>query len=103
MLLRKEGFKTFTSDALERVLQNSTYNQLWYIHNYPHAIKFSCHRSAGLISLYQARGLELKVKISTYPMPILVFGILVIFQKRKTLKDIGYILTGLGFLFLGIH
>jgi phosphate:Na+ symporter len=48
-------------------------------------------------------GFGLKVKISAYAMPMLVFGIILIFQKSKTLKGIGYILTGLGFLFLGIH
>ena len=36
-------------------------------------------------------------------MPMLVFGVILIFQKSKSLKGIGYILTGLGFLFLGIH
>jgi len=36
-------------------------------------------------------------------MPMLVFGIILVFQKSKSLKGIGYILAGLGFLFLGIH
>jgi phosphate:Na+ symporter len=36
-------------------------------------------------------------------MPMLVFGVIFIFQKSKSLKGIGYILAGLGFLFLGIH
>ncbi len=36
-------------------------------------------------------------------MPMLVFGIILIFQRAKTLNGIGYILAGLGFLFLGIH
>ena len=36
-------------------------------------------------------------------MPMLVFGVLLIFQKSKALNGIGYILAGLGFLFLGIH
>jgi len=48
-------------------------------------------------------GFGLKVKISAYAMPMLVFGIILIFQKTKSLKGIGYILAGLGFLFLGIH
>jgi len=33
----------------------------------------------------------------------LVFGIVLVFQKSKHLKGFGYILAGLGFLFLGIH
>jgi phosphate:Na+ symporter len=48
-------------------------------------------------------GFGLKVNLSAYAMPMLVFGILLIFQKPKNLKGAGYILTGLGFLFLGIH
>jgi len=48
-------------------------------------------------------GFGLKVKISAYAMPMLVFGVVLIFQKSKSLKGVGYILAGLGFLFLGIH
>ncbi|MBT8348257.1 MAG: Na/Pi cotransporter family protein, partial [Sulfurovum sp.] len=48
-------------------------------------------------------GLGLKVKISAYAMPMLVFGVILIFQKSKSLKGLGYVLAGLGFLFLGIH
>jgi phosphate:Na+ symporter len=77
--------------------------------------------SAGLLGLYEGVGIifganlgtttgawlvagfGLKVKISAYAMPMLVFGVLLVFQKSNTLKGIGYILTGLGFLFLGIH
>ena len=44
----------------------------------------------------------LKVKLSAYAMPMLVFGIVLVFQKSKNLKGIGYVLAGLGFLFLGI-
>ncbi len=36
-------------------------------------------------------------------MPMLVFGCVMYFQKSPTLKGIGFILAGLGFLFLGIH
>ena len=45
----------------------------------------------------------LKVKISAYAMPMLVFGIVLSFQKSKYLKGAGAVLAGLGFLFLGIH
>ena len=48
-------------------------------------------------------GLGLKVKISAYAMPMLVFGIILVFQSNRSLKGIGYVLAGLGFLFLGIH
>ena len=36
-------------------------------------------------------------------MPMLVFGIILVFQKSRTLKGLGNVLSGLGFLFLGIH
>jgi len=48
-------------------------------------------------------GFGLKVNIASYAMPMLVFGILLAFQKNKTLKGLGAILAGMGFLFLGIH
>ena len=48
-------------------------------------------------------GFGLKVKIAAYAMPMIVFGVILVFQKAKNLKGVGYILTGLGFLFLGIH
>jgi len=48
-------------------------------------------------------GFGIKVKISAYAMPMLAFGIILIFQQSKNLKGAGYILAGLGFLFLGIH
>jgi len=32
-----------------------------------------------------------------------VFGIILVFQKNRTMQGVGYILAGLGFLFLGIH
>ena len=48
-------------------------------------------------------GFGVKVNISAYAMPMLVFGVLLVLQKSNHLKGIGYILTGIGFLFLGIH
>ena len=47
-------------------------------------------------------GLGLKISIATYALPMLVFGMLFIFQENKRLKGIGYALAGLGFSFLGI-
>ena len=47
-------------------------------------------------------GLGLKINIATYALPMLVFGMLFIFQESKRLKGIGYALAGLGFSFLGI-
>ena len=36
-------------------------------------------------------------------MPMLVFGIILVFQRSRNLKGFGHLLAGLGFLFLGIH
>ena len=48
-------------------------------------------------------GFGLKVDIAAYAMPLLAFGVILIFQSSSVLKGIGYILAGIGFLFLGIH
>ncbi|OOV88219.1 Na/Pi cotransporter family protein [Oceanospirillum linum] len=132
MLSLEEGFKAFTGGLLEKLLKRTT-NKLWKSLSFGvisttlmqssslvSVITIS-FLSAGLISLtagvgiifganlgtttgaWLVAGLGLKVKISAYAMPMLVFGILLIFQKSKELKGIGYVLAGLGFLFLGIH
>ncbi|MCU7890521.1 MAG: Na/Pi symporter [Candidatus Thiodiazotropha sp. (ex Ustalcina ferruginea)] len=132
MLSLEEGFKAFTGGTLERILRNST-NRYWKSLSFGivsttvmqssslvSVITIS-FLSAGLISLaagigiifganigtttgaWLIAGLGLKVKISAYAMPMLVFGIILVFQKSNTYKGFGYILAGLGFLFLGIH
>ncbi|MEJ2609678.1 MAG: Na/Pi symporter [Candidatus Thiodiazotropha sp.] len=132
MLSLEEGFKAFTGGILETLLRNST-NRYWKSLSFGilsttvmqssslvSVITIS-FLSAGLISLtagigivfganigtttgaWLIAGLGLKVKISAYAMPMLVFGIIMIFQKSNSLKGLGYILAGLGFLFLGIH
>ncbi|MCU7873237.1 MAG: Na/Pi symporter [Candidatus Thiodiazotropha sp. (ex Lucinoma borealis)] len=132
MLALEEGFKAFTGGTLERILRNST-NRYWKSLSFGivsttvmqssslvSVITIS-FLSAGLISLaagigiifganigtttgaWLIAGLGLKVKISAYAMPMLVFGIILVFQKSNTYKGFGYILAGLGFLFLGIH
>jgi phosphate:Na+ symporter len=132
MLSLEEGFRAFTGGILERFLKRSTAS-LWKSLNFGiisttlmqssslvSVITIS-FLSAGLITLaagigiifganigtttgaWLVAGLGLKVKISAYAMPMLVFGVILLFQKSNTLKGIGYILAGLGFLFLGIH
>lgn len=54
-------------------------------------------------SVADCAGFGLKVDIDAYAMPLLAFGVILIFQSSKSLKGIGYILAGMGFLFLGIH
>jgi len=132
MLFLEEGFKAFTGGLLEQLLKKTT-NKLWKSLSFGivsttlmqssslvSVITIS-FLSAGLISLaagigiifganlgtttgaWLIAGFGLKVKISAYAMPMLVFGIILVFQKSTHLKGIGYILAGLGFLFLGIH
>ncbi len=132
MIALEEGFKAFSGGTLERVLQKSTSNlgkstlfgfvatALMQSSSLVSVLTIS-FLGAGLIQLVQGIGIiyganigtttgawlmagfGLKVKISAYAMPMLVFGVILIFQKSKSLKGLGYILTGLGFLFLGIH
>ncbi|MCK5110470.1 MAG: Na/Pi cotransporter family protein [Arcobacteraceae bacterium] len=132
MLFLEEGFKAFSGGTLERILQKST-NKLYKSIGFGVITTTVMQSSslvsvltisflgAGLIGLAQGIGIifganigtttgawlvagfGLKVKISAYAMPMLVFGVILIFQKSKSLKGMGYILAGLGFLFLGIH
>jgi phosphate:Na+ symporter len=132
MLSLESGFKVFTGGTLDRLLKKTT-DKRWkslafgvvstsimQSSSLISVITIS-FLSAGLLGLSEGVGIifganlgtttgawlvagfGLKVKISAYAMPVLVFGTLLIFQKSNTLKGIGYILAGLGFLFLGIH
>ena len=132
MLALEEGFKSFTGGVLERILRKTTdgpwksltfgvvSTSVMQSSSLVSVITIS-FLSAGLIGLaagigiifganlgtttgaWLIAGLGMKVKISAYAMPMLVFGIILIFQKSRTMNGIGYILAGLGFLFLGIH
>lgn len=132
MFSLEEGFNAFTGGTLERILRKST-NRMWKSLSFGFtactimqssslvSVITISFLSAGLIGLVEGMGIifganvgtttgawliagfGLKVKISAYAMPMLAFGVVLIFQKSKSLKGIGYILAGLGFLFLGIH
>jgi phosphate:Na+ symporter len=132
MLALEEGFKSFTGGLLERLLKKTT-DSLWKSLSFGVVSTSLMQSSslvsvitisflgAGLISLaagigivfganlgtttgaWLIAGFGLKVKISAYAMPMLVFGVILVFQRSRTLKGVGYILAGLGFLFLGIH
>lgn len=132
MVFLEQGFKSFTGGVLESILKTSTdtlpkslmfgvvSTTLMQSSSLVSVITIS-FLSAGLIELiagigiifganlgtttgaWLIAGLGLKVKISAYAMPMLVFGILFVFQKSRYMKGVGYILAGLGFLFLGIH
>ncbi len=132
MLSLENGFKVFTGGTLDRILKKST-DKRWKSLTFGvistsimqssslvSVITIS-FLSAGLLGLSEGIGIifganlgtttgawlvagfGLKVNISAYAMPMLVFGTLLIFQKSNTMKGIGYVLAGLGFLFLGIH
>ena len=132
MLSLENGFRVFTGGTLEKILARFT-DRRWKSIGFGMistsimqssslvSVITISFLSAGLISLYAGVGIifganlgtttgawlvagfGLKVKIATYAMPVLVIGTLLIFQKSKTLKGIGYVLAGIGFLFLGIH
>ncbi len=132
MLSLEQGFNGFTGGTLENILQVST-DKLWKSLGFGlistslmqssslvTVITIS-FLSVGILDLaagigiifganlgtttgaWLIAGFGLKVKISVYAMPMLVFGILMIFQKNKSIQSLGSILAGLGFLFLGIH
>ena len=132
MLSLEEGFKTFTAGTLEKILRAST-DKMWKSMTFGvlattvmqssslvSVITIS-FLSAGLLDLasgigivfganlgtttgaWLVAGFGLKVKLSSYAMPLLVFGIILVFQQAKSLKGAGYVLAGIGFLFLGIH
>ena len=132
MLFLEEGFKAFTGGLLEKLLQKTT-DKTWkslcfgivsttimQSSSLVSVITIS-FISAGLVTLVAGIGIifganigtttgawlvaafGLKVKISAYAMPMLVFGIVLSFQKSRYLKGAGAVLAGLGFLFLGIH
>jgi phosphate:Na+ symporter len=132
MLALEDGFQQLSGGMLERFLRTST-NRLWKSFNFGLitttlmqssslvSILTISFLSAGLIELaggigiifganigtttgaWLLAGFGLKVKLSAYSMPMLIFGIIFIFQKSKVLKAIGWVLAGVGFLFLGIH
>ncbi len=132
MLSLEEGFKAFTGATLESLLRRTT-DRLWKSLGFGlvattlmqssslvSVITIS-FLSAGLLGLAEGVGIifganlgtttgawliagfGLKVKIAEYAMPMLVFGVILLFQKARAAKGLGYILAGLGFLFLGIH
>ena len=132
MLSLERGFKSFTGGILDKILKKSTdklYKSIGFGIISTSIMQSSSLVSvltisflgAGLIGLSQAIGIVfganlgtttgawlvagygLKVDIAAYAMPMLVFGIIFVFQKSTSLKGVGYILSGLGFLFLGIH
>ncbi|MDX2507389.1 MAG: Na/Pi symporter [Gammaproteobacteria bacterium] len=132
MIALEEGFRAFTGGVLEQLLRRTTSSTsqslvfgfisttIMQSSSLVSVITIS-FLSAGLITLaagigiifganlgtttgaWLVAGFGLKVNISAYAMPMLVFGVILLFQPSKQVKGFGYILSGLGFLFLGIH
>jgi phosphate:Na+ symporter len=132
MIMLEDGFKLFGGGTLERLLEQATGSiarsmlfgivstTLLQSSSLVSVITIS-FLSAGLISLiggvgiifganigtttgaWLVAGLGLKVNIAAYAMPMIALSVILVFQKPKPLRGIGYALGGLGFLFLGIH
>ncbi len=126
------GFKTFTGGPLENALRRST-SRLWKAIGFGIATTTVMQSStlislltisfvsAEMITLaggigiimganlgtttgaWLIAGFGLRVDIAAYAMPMLVFGVILLFNQGRTLKGLGYLLLGLAFLFLGIH
>lgn len=131
MLFMEDGFRLFTGGTLSQILKKTTgtlprsifsgfvATAIVQSSSLTSVIAIS-FVTAELINLSQAIGIifganigttatawivaafGMKIKISAYAMPILVFGVLFTFLKNQTLRGIGNILLGLGFIFLGI-
>lgn len=132
MMMLEDGFKLFGGGFLERTLSQATRSTpralafgvvsttLLQSSSLVSVITIS-FLSAGLLSLiggvgiifganigtttgaWLVAGLGLKVNIAAYAMPMIAISILLVFQKSKVYRGIGYAIGGLGFLFLGIH
>lgn len=132
MLALEQGFRSFTGGVLERILRTIT-DRLWKRFGFGVLVTVLVQSSslvsvltisflsAGLLDLAAGIGIifganlgtttgvwlvaayGVKVNISAYAMPMLVFGVLLVLQKPPHVKGLGYILSGVGFLFLGIH
>ena len=132
MLMLEDGFKLFSGGFLEQILARATGSvpksllfgivstTLMQSSSLVSVITIS-FLSAGLLTLlagvgiifganigtttgaWLVAGFGLKVKISAYAMPLLAIGVVLVFQKSKYARGAGFVLAGLGFLFLGIH
>ena len=131
VLCMEQGFKAYSGGALQRILGACT-DRLWkslafgvvsttlvQSSSLVSVVTIS-FLSAELIGLRQGIGIifgsnlgtttgawliagfGLKVKLSAYALPMLVFGVLLLVQASRRLKGIGWVLMGVGFLFLGI-
>jgi len=132
MIMLEEGFSLLSGGLLERTLERSTRTlprSILFGFVTTTVMQSSAlvsvvtisFLSAGLLSLvagvgivfganigsttgaWLVAGLGLKVNIASFAMPMLALSIVLVFQKRKPVRGGGYVLGGIGFLFLGIH
>ncbi|AXX87254.1 sodium:phosphate symporter [Malaciobacter marinus] len=131
MYFMENGFKLFSGGALENILKRFTSNLFKAITTGFLATSIVqssslitviviSFLSVELLTLAQGIGIVfgsnlgstttawivssvgLKIKISAYAMPMLIFGVVLRFFKNNTYKGLGNVLLGLGFIFLGI-
>jgi len=131
MLCMEQGFKAYNGGSLQRLLSACT-DRLWkslafgifattamQSSSLVSVITIS-FLSAELIGLREGIGIifganlgtttgawliagyGLKVNLAAYALPMLVFGVMMLMQTSKNLKGAGWVLMGMGFLFLGI-
>lgn len=127
----EDGFKLFSGGALEMVLEKFTSTTPRAIgtgflatavvqSSSLVSVIIISFLSAELIGLTQAVGVVfgsnigttatawlvssfgLKIKISAYALPMLIFGVIMQFSRQNSYKGLGSVLIGLGFIFLGI-
>ena len=127
----ENGFKLFSGGALETVLERftgTTPRAIFTGFLSTSVVQSSSlvsviiisFLSAELIGLTQAVGVVfgsnigttttawlvstfgLKIKISAYALPMLIFGVVMQFSRHVSYKGLGSVLVGLGFIFLGI-
>lgn len=132
MLFLEQGFQTFTKGILKGLLERSTKTVVRSLSfgvvstalvqsSSLVTVMTISSLSAGLVGLksgiaiiYGANigtttgawlmaTLGMRVKLSAYAMPMIVFGLILLLRKKATLKGYGHILAGIGFIFLGIH
>ena len=132
MLSLEQGFQAFTGGVLERVLESSTRTRarsmgfglvataVMQSSSLVSLITIT-FLSAGLIGLAAGIGIifgsnigtttgawlmayyGVKVDLAAYAMPMVVFGILLIYQRGAKFKGGGNVLLGIAFLFIGIQ
>jgi len=131
MHFMEDGFKLFSGGTLEKILEKFTKNKYKSLltgfittsivqSSSLISVIVISFLSVEIISLAQGlaivfganlgstttawivSALGLKIKISMYAMPMIVFGVIFRFSKSRSYIGLGNILLGLGFIFLGI-